>query len=150
MAVVVALIIALLVAGIAWMTVAELEMGRLTRYDAIAQYMAQAAIEHQLYLLKDNKGAGPIAYTNYPVTPGQETWYTTSLTCLLNCTGNVAARRWSVRATGEIRQYSGVSYTVLQTRTILTEVDITYDGVAPTLYQYPQRVTVLRWEEELP
>ena len=150
MAVVVALIIALLVAGIAWMTVAELEMGRLTRYDAIAQYMAQAAIEHQLYLLKDNKDAGPIAYTNYPVTPGQETWYTTSLTCLLNCTGNVATRRWSVRATGEIRQYSGVSYTVLQTRTILTEVDITYDGVAPTLYRYPQRVTVLRWEEELP
>jgi hypothetical protein len=150
MAVVVALIIALLVAGIAWMTVAELEMGRLTRYDVIAQYMAQAAIEHQLYLLKENKDADAIPYTNYPITPGQETWYTTSLTCLLNCSANTASRRWSIRATGEIRQYSGVSYTVLQTRTILSEVDITYDGVTPNLYRYPQRVTIRRWEEELP
>lgn len=150
MAIAVALILALLVAGIAWMTVAELEIGRLTRYDAVAQYMAQAAIEHQLYLLKDNKNGGAIAYTNYPSTPGQETWYTTALTCLLNCTGNVASRRWSIRATGEIRQYSGLSYTVLQTRTILAEADITYDGLTPNLYRFPQRVTIRRWEEELP
>ncbi len=150
MAVVVALILALLVAGIAWLTIAELEMGRLTRYDAIAQYMAQAGLEHQIYLLKNSKDAGAIGATNYPVTPGQETWYSTTLTCLLNCTANTAARRWNIRATGEIRQYSGVTYTVLQTRTIASDVDITYDGVAPNLYRYPQRVTVRRWEEALP
>lgn len=150
MAVVVALILALLVAGIAWLTVADVEMERLTRYDAIAQYLAQAGLEHQLYLLKDNKDAAAIGPTNYPVTPGQETWYYTSMTCLLNCTANTASRRWSIRATGEIREYSGMSYTVLQTRTIVALVDITYDGVAPNLYRYPQEITIRRWEEALP
>lgn len=150
MAVVVVLILALLTAGIAWMTMAELEMGRLTRWDAIAQYLAQAATEHQVYLLKRDKDAGAIPYTNYP-SSDPDKWYVTSLSCLLNCTGNPSSRRWSLSATGEIRQYNpDGTWTVLQTRTILTEVDITYDGVAPDLYRYPQEVTVRRWEEALP
>ena len=150
MAVVVILILALLVAGIAQVMVSETQMGQATKWDATAQYLAQVGVEHQIYLLKDNKAAASIPYTNYPVTADQAYWYTTTLTCLLNCAGNVSARRWSVRSTGEIRQYNGVSYTVLQTRTIVAEVDITYDGVTPNLYRYPQRVTVFRWEEALP
>lgn len=144
MAVVVVLILALLAAGIAWMTVAELEMGRLTRLDAIVQYLAQAATEHQIYLLKRDKNAAAIPYTNYPSS--SDRWYVTSLTCVLNCVGNPSARRWSISATGEIRHADGTQ----TTRTILTEVDITYDGVAPDLYRYPQEVTVRRWEEALP
>ena len=150
MAIVVTLIVALIVAGIAQVTVADFEMSRLTRWDVTAQYLAQAGVEHQIYLLKGNKDSGAIAYTNYPVTADQRYWYITTLTCLLNCAGNVAARRWRIQSTGEIRQYNGVGYTVLQTRTLSAEVNITYDGVAPNLYLYPQRVTVLRWEETLP
>lgn len=151
MALVVTLILALLVAGITQQVIAELQMGQLTRQDAIALYLAQAGVEHQIYLLKANKDAGAIAYTNYPVTADQARWFVTSLTCLLNCAGNPSARRWRIRATGEIRRYDpGGGYTVTQTRTVLTHVDIAYDGAAPNLYQYPVRVTVYRWEEELP
>jgi len=150
MAIVITLLVALIVAGIAQVTVADFEMSRLTRWDATAQYLAQAGIEHQSYLLKDNKDAVAIPYTNYPVTADQRYWYVTSLTCLLNCSGNVSARRWRIQSTGEIRQYNGGSYTVLQTRAITAQVDITYFGVAPNLYRYPLKVTVLRWEEVLP
>jgi Tfp pilus assembly protein PilX len=150
MAIIVTLILALIVAGIAQVTVADFEMNRLTRWDATAQYLAQAGAEHQIYALKANKDAGAIAYTNFPVTTDQRYWYTTILTCLLNCSGSVAVRRWRIQSTGEIRQYNGGTYTVLQTRSIAVQVDITYDGVAPNLYTYPQRVTLQRWEETLP
>jgi hypothetical protein len=151
---VVTLMLAMIVAAIAHLTLADLEMGRLTRWDATAQYLAQAAVEHQIFLLKGNKAAGAIPYTNYPVTIDQRFWYTTSLSspdgCVLNCAGNVAARRWRVRATGEVRQYDASGgWTVVQTRTILAEVDITYAGTAPA-YGNALRVTVLRWEEALP
>ncbi|MBM3470164.1 MAG: hypothetical protein FJX73_05150 [Armatimonadetes bacterium] len=149
MAIIVTLIVALIVGGIAQLVVADLEMGRLVQWDTSATYLAQAAIEHQIYLLKANKDAGPIAYTNYPVTPDQRSWYVTSRTCLLNCSGNVAARRWCVLATGEIRRYNpDATFTVLQTRTLRSEVDITYGGASP-LYGTPLKVTVLRWEEDL-
>jgi hypothetical protein len=150
MAIVVTLIVALIVAGIAQVTVADFEMNRLTRWDVTAQYLAQAGIEHQIYALKANKDAAAIAYTNFPSTADTRYWYVTSLTCLLNCSGSVAARRWRIQSTGEIRLYSGGTYTSLQTRTIAVQVDITYDGVAPNLYAYPQRVTLQRWEETLP
>ncbi len=150
LAIVITLLVALIVAGITQVTVADFEMNRLTRWDVTAQYLAQAGIEHQLYVLKGNKDGAAIAYTNYPVTADQRFWYMTTLTCLLNCAGNVAARRWRIQAMGEIRQYDGVTYTVLQTRTLTAEVNITYDGVAPNLYAYPQKVTVQRWEEAVP
>lgn len=150
MAMVVTLILALLVAGIAQQMVAELGMGQFTRQDAVALYLAQAGIEHQLYLQKVNKDAGAIAYTNYPSTD-QTRWYATSLTCLLNCSGNPSARRWRIRSTGEIRRYNpDTTFLVLQTRVLVAEVDITYDGIAPSLYLYPLKVTVYRWEEEVP
>lgn len=151
MALVVALILALLVAGITQQVIAELQIGQLTRQDAIALYLAQAGVEHQIYLLKNNKDAGPIAYTNYPVTVDQTRWFATSLTCLLNCAGTPSARRWRIRSTGELRRYNPDStYTVMQNRAVLAEVDIVYDGVAPNLYRYPLRVTMYRWEEEVP
>jgi hypothetical protein len=150
MAVVMALVVALIVAGVAQLVAADLDVARLTQWDTTAQYVAQAGLEHQIYLLKANKDAGAIAYTNYPVTPDQRTWYVTSVTCLLNCAGNVPSRRWRVLSTGEIRQYNpDLTWTVLQTRTLQAEVDITYTGLAP-LYANPQRITVLRWEEVLP
>ena len=150
MAIIVTLIVALIVGGVAQVIVADLEMGRLTRWDTTALYLAQAAIEQQVYLLKANKDAGAIPYTNYPVTADQRTWYVTSFTCLLNCSGNPSARRWRIQATGELRRYNPDStWTVLQTRTLVAELDITYGGAAP-LYGTPLRVTTLRWEEALP
>lgn len=148
MAIIVTLILALIVGGVAQIVVADLEMSRLVRWDTTATYLAQAAVEHQIYLLKANKDAGAIPYTNYPVTADQRGWYVTASTCLLNCSGNVAARRWCILATGEIRRYTDGTFTVLQTRTIRAEVDITYGGASP-LYGTPLRVTVLRWEEDL-
>jgi Tfp pilus assembly protein PilX len=150
MAVLMTVIVALVVAGIAQVLTADLDMGRVALWDTTAQYLAQAGLEHQIYLLKLDKNSAAIAYTNFPVTADQRGWYTTSLTCLLNCSGTVSARRWRVQSTGELRQYNGLSYTVLQTRTINADVNITYDGVAPNLYAFPQKVTVLRWEEALP
>jgi hypothetical protein len=151
MAIFITLVVALIVAGIAQVLIADLDMSRVALWDTTAQYLAQAGLEHQIYLLKADKTITVgIPYTNFPVTADQRSWYVTTLTCLLNCSGNVSARRWRIQSTGEIRQYSGVSYTVLQTRTLTADVNITYDGVAPNLYLYPQRVTVLRWEETLP
>jgi Tfp pilus assembly protein PilX len=153
MALIVTLIVALIVGGIAQLVVADIEMGRLVRWDAEAQYLAQAGLEHQLYLLKADKTAAAVPYTNYPVTPDQRTWYTTTRRCLLptldGCTVNAAARRWCVLATGEIRRYNpDGTFTVLHSRTIRADVDITYGGTSP-LYGTPLRVTLLRWEEDL-
>ncbi|MDR7420073.1 MAG: hypothetical protein QN178_14305 [Armatimonadota bacterium] len=154
LAIVVTLTLALIVAGIAQVILADQEMGRLTQWDAAALYLAQAGLEHQIYLLKANKAAGAIPPTSYPVTADQRFWYWTNLSapdgCLLNCTGNVASRRWRIRATGEIRRYNpDGTWTALQSRTILADVDITYTGTSPT-YGTPLRVTVRRWEETLP
>lgn len=154
LAIVVTLMLALVAAGIAQVILADQDMGRLTRWDATALYLAGAAIEHQIYLWKGNKDAGAIPATNYPITADQRFWYSTSLTspdgCLLNCAGNVSSRRWRVRATGEVRQYAPDStWTVLQSRTLLAEVDITYTGTSPT-YGTPLEVTIRRWEEALP
>lgn len=150
MATIVTLIVALIVGGVAQLVVADLEMGRLVRWDTSATYLAQAAVEHQIYLLKANKDAGAIAYTNYPVTGDQRAWYVTSLTCLLNCSGNPSARRWRIQATGELRRYNPDStWVVLQMRTLVAEVDITYTGASP-LYGNVLKVTTFRWEEALP
>jgi hypothetical protein len=151
LALVVTFIMALVVAGIAQVLTADLDMSRIALWDATAQYLAQAGLEHQIYLLKGNKATGAgIGYTNFPVTVDQRYWYATTLTCLLNCAGNVSIRRWRIQSTGEIREYSGGPYTVLQTRVVTADVDINYDGVAPNLYAYPTRVRILRWEETLP
>lgn len=152
MAIVVTMILALIVAGIAQLMIAEAEMGRLMRWDTEALYLAQAGLEHQIYLFKADKAAAAVSYTNYPVTADQRTWFTTTRRCLLptldNCTSNVPARRWCILSTGEIRRYTGVTFVVLQTRTIRAEVEITYAGTSP-LYGTPIEVTVLRWEEDL-
>jgi Tfp pilus assembly protein PilX len=148
LAIVISLVVALIVAGIAQVLTADLDINRIALWDSTAQYLAQAGLEHQIYLLKADKTTTVgIPYTNFPVTADQRFWYTTTLTCLVNCSGNVSVRRWRIQSTGEIRQYSGGSYTVLQTRAIAAEVTITYDGLAPNLYAYPQRVTIQRWEE---
>ncbi len=153
MAIVVTMILALIVAGIAQLMIAEVEMGRLTRWDAEAQYLAQAGLEHQIYLLKADKTAGPISYTNYPVTADQRTWFVTSRRCLLptldDCAINAQARRWCILSTGEIRRYNpDATFVVLLTRVIRAEVDVTYGGTSP-LYGTPLKVAVLRWEEDL-
>ncbi|MDR7485394.1 MAG: hypothetical protein QN187_08700 [Armatimonadota bacterium] len=156
LALVVVLVLAVVAGGIAQLVIAEVDMGRLTRDDTEALYLAQAGIEHQIFLLKGDKTLTQgIPYTNYPAGPDQRGWYTTAppdgnLECLLNCSGNVTARRWRIRAAGQIRRYHpDGTYSVLQTRTLVAEVDITYDGISP-LYGTPTRVTVRRWEEALP
>lgn len=142
------LILTALTAGLAEMTVAEIQMQGRTLQDAQATYLAQAALEHQIYLLKANKDAGALAPVNYPATGGQEYWYSTSLVCLLQCSSSRESRRWTITATGEIRTPG--AGTVLQTRAIRAIVEIAYSGNVPTPYQVPSRVTVLRWEEVFP
>jgi Tfp pilus assembly protein PilX len=148
LALVVILILTALTAGLAEMTVAEIEMqGRALR-DTTATYLALAGLEHQVYLLKADKDAGAVAAFNYPVTAGAEYWYSTTLLCLLQCSSNRESRRWEIVATGEVRK-SGTG-TILQTRAIRAVVEIAYAGSAPTLYQFPSKVTMLRWEEVYP
>ncbi len=148
LAILVALILAGLIVTLAQMTSAELEIEQRTFWDIRAQYLAQAAIEHQIYLLKGNKNAGALALTNYPITPGREYWYRTTLTCLLNCTTNRESRRWRIIGTGEIRR-PGTS-TVLQNRAIRAVVEIAYSGTGADLYRFPTAVIILRWEEVYP
>ncbi len=152
MALLILLILAALAVALAELTEAELDVGRLTRWDVQAQYLAQAGMEHQIYLLKANKNAAAIAATNYPVTAGAEFWYTTTMTCLLQCGTDRESRRWEIVATGEIRQPGGGP--VLQTRAIRARVEIAYAWGGPVGgpfgFVLPTEVTILRWEEVYP
>jgi hypothetical protein len=113
-----------------------------------ANYLAQAGLEHQIYLLKGNKNAGAIGLTNYPATPGREYWYSTVVQCLLDCAVNFETRRWQIVSTGEIHQTG--SPAVLQNRSLRAVVEIHYGGTGGSLFLFPTKVLVLRWEEVYP
>lgn len=151
MALVVILILAAIVLGIAHMTTGEVEIHRLTRWDTLAQYLGQAGVEHQIYLLKENWDAAAVPYQEYPLLPEFPPglgpfWYITSLTCTLNCTGSPATREWTILSYGEVWNYNPATatWTLLQQRTIRAGLRITYSGSSPT------GVTLLRWEEVYP
>lgn len=148
LAMIVVLILSALMLGLAETTTSEIGTALATHRDLRANYLAQAALEHQIYLLKANKGAGPIGLTNYPVTPGGEYWYSTALTCLLNCGVNFETRRWQIVGTGELHQTG--SSTILQNRSIRAVVEIHYGGSGATLFALPTKVVILRWEEVYP
>ena len=148
MAMLVIMILSAITLELALTTTAEFGAALPAGRDIRANYLAQAGIEHQIYLLKANKDAGAIGPTNYPVTPGREYWYSTALQCLLSCGTSFETRRWQIVSTGEIHQ-SGAA-TVLQTRSIRAVVEIHYGGSAPSLFQFPTEVLTLRWEEVYP
>lgn len=148
MAMVVVLILSALMLELALTTTSEFSAALPASRDVRANYLAQAGIEQQIYLLKANKNAGPIGLTNYPVTPGQEYWFSTTLACLLNCAVNFETRRWQIVATGEIHQTGAP--TVLQNRSIRAVVEIHYGGTGGSLFQFPTTVLVVRWEEVYP
>ncbi len=137
-----------LVVGMAQMSTSEAEIHRATYLDARALCLAAAGLEHQIYLVKGNKNGGALAPVNYPATAGQEYWYSTTLTCVLQCTDNRESRRWEITSTGEIRK-SGTAQ-VLQTRAIRALVEIAYSGNGANLYSFPSKVKLLRWEEVYP
>ena len=148
MAMLVVLILAALLAALAQTTTSEFGIAQSASQDTRALYLAQAGIEHQIYALKQNKDAGSVGAVNYPVTAGQEYWYSTALTCLLGCGVNGGSRRWQIVSTGEIRQAN--SATVLQTRAVRTLIEIHYAGSGASLFQFPTQVLTLRWEEVYP
>jgi type II secretory pathway component PulK len=148
LAMLVVMILSAITLELALTSTAEFGDALATARDLRAGYLAQAGIEHQIYLLKANKDAGPIGLTNYPVTPGRDYWYSTTLQCLLSCGANFETRRWQLVATGEIHQAG--SATVLQTRSIRALVEIHYGGTGSALFQIPTQVLVLRWEEVYP
>jgi len=148
MAMLVVMILSALTLELALVSTAEFGLALPADRDVRANYLAQAGIEHQIYQLKASKSAGAIGLTNYPVTPGQEYWYSTTLQCLLNCATNFESRRWQIVATGEIHQTG--SSTVLQNRSIRAVVEIQYGGAGGSLFQFPTKVLVLRWEEVYP
>ncbi len=148
MAMLVVMILSALMLELALTSTSEFGTALPADRDVRANYLAQAGIEHQVYLLKANKSAGAIGLTNYPVTPGREYWYSTTLQCLLNCGINFESRRWQIVATGEIRQTG--SPTMLQNRSIRAVVEIHYGGNGGSLFQFPTTVLMLRWEEVYP
>ncbi len=148
MALITVLILSALMLGLAETTTSDLGVAQSTLWDIRALYLAEAGIEHQIYVLKGNKDAGPLGSVNYPVTPGQEYWFRTTLTCLLGCGVNRETRRWQIVGTGEVHLPN--SATILQTRAIRALVEIGYGGSGPNLFQFPRRVIVLRWEEVYP
>ncbi len=161
-ALVVALVVILILTGIilavTQITTSELETHRTSRWDDIARYLADAGVEHQIYLLKADQSTcgipttptSCVAYTNYPVLPGETAgsgafWYRTTLQCITNCTGRVTDRVWWVTSSGEVRQ---CCWTILQQRQIRANVEITYLRSGGN--NLPQTVTFLRWEEVYP
>src|SRR5437879_12679129 len=116
LAMLVVLILSALMLGLAETLTSEFSAALPASRDLRAAYLAQAGVEHQIYLLKANKDAAPIGLTNYPVTSGTEYWFSTTRTCLLNCSTNFETRRWQIVSTGEVH-LAGTS-TVVQTRTI--------------------------------
>jgi hypothetical protein len=144
----VVLVLSALMLELAASTTAEFGAALPAHRDAEANYLAQAGLEHQIYLLKADKNAGAIPWTNFPATPGQEEWYSTTLQCLLSCAANFETRRWQIVSTGEIRQTA--SRTVLQTRSLRAVVEIHYGGGGASPFQVPIQVRVLRWEEVYP
>lgn len=148
LALVIVLILAVLMLALADTTTSEVGITQATDRDTRALYLAEAGIEHQIYALKANKNAGALGPVNYPATPGQEYWYSTTLACLLHCGVNWETQRWQIVSTGQVRLPG--SSTVLQTRSIRAVVEIRYGGSGASLFQYPTAVTVLRWEEVYP
>lgn len=147
MALVVILILTAIILALANITTSDLDVNRLTQTDTLLQYLAQAAAEHQIYLLKSNINAGAVADTNYPVLSGETAgsgryWYRTTLTCTANCASSTS-RDWTIEAFGELRKLNG-SWTTLQQRTVRVKVQITYSGSTVT------GVTLTEWAEVYP
>ncbi len=167
MALVVVLILAAIVLAMTFMTTAEVDTHRLSRWDTFAQYVAQAGIEHQIYLLKGDKNACAVPYQQYPVLSGETPglgvwWYVTALTCIATpgdtCTldvttgcptGNPTSRRWTIDSFGENWDCPTPCSTLRHQRTIRAQVDITYVTCAAT-NGCPSSVTLLRWERVEP
>ena len=156
-ALVIILILTAIVLGVAQTTTSDLEIERLSRWDTTLQYLAQAGIEHQIYLLKDNKDAPAITDQNFPVLPGESPgfgafWYYTRVSCTLNCSGNPPSRRWDIDAFGEIRRYDPAmgTWTKLQQRQVRAQVEIIYVSCNGQTNRCPSAVTLLRWEEVYP
>jgi hypothetical protein len=147
MAMLVVMVLTALALELAATSTAEFGAALPAHRDVQATYLAQAAIEHQIYLLKADKNAGPLPLTNYPATAGGEYWYSTTLACLLDCGVNFETRRWQIVGTGEIHQPGGA---VVQTRSVRALVEIHYGGSGASLFRIPTRVRVLRWEEVYP
>ncbi|HEV8339764.1 MAG TPA: hypothetical protein VGR25_08925 [bacterium] len=152
LAILAVLLLAGLILMLAQLTANELDIDRYTRGDVRAQYLAQAGIEHQIYVLKgDKNGAALATPINFPASGSGQYRYSTSLTCLLNCTANRESRRWRIVSTGQIRRPNpGGGFTVIQTRAIRAVVEIAYSGTGADLYRFPTEVTILRWEEVYP
>ncbi len=134
------------------LTANELEIDRYTRGDVRAQFLAQAGIEHQIYVLKGNKNGAALATPiNFPASGNGQFRYLTSLTCLLNCGANRESRRWRIVGTGQVRrQNPGGGFTLIQNRQIRALVEIDYSGDGANLYAFPTEVTIVRWEEVYP
>lgn len=151
LAVLAILILAGMIFLLTQITANELEIDRYTRGDVRAQYLAQAGIEHQIFLLKGNKAAGAVPVTNFPASANGEARYFTSLTCLLNCSANRESRRWRIVSTGQVRRLNpNGTFTLIQNRQIRALVEIDYSGTGADLYAFPTEVTILRWEEVFP
>lgn len=147
MALVVIVILTGIILALASMTTSDVETNRLTQTDTFLQYLAQAAAEHQIYVLKGDINGAAVACTNYPVLPGETEgsgryWYRTELTCTGNCSSSTS-RTWTIDAFGELRS-SSCSGSPLQQRTVRVKVQITYSGGAPTA------VTLTEWAEVYP
>lgn len=168
MALVVVLILAAITLAMGFMTTSEVDIHRLSRWDSLAQYLGQAGVEHQIYLLKGNKNDCGVPYQNYPVLLGETAglgrfWYFTSVTCIpiagdtctlsvtTGCpTGDPATRRWSISSFGEIWDCPTPCATLLHQRTIRAQVEITYVTCGVVTNGCPSGVTLLRWERVEP
>ncbi len=162
MALVIVLILAAITLAMGFITSAEVDIHRLSRWDTLAQYLAQAGLDHQIYAFKGNKGAAAVGYVEYPQIAGYAPglgpfWYLTDTStapcgCTVNCTGNPTSRRWTICSNGEVRRYDTASgtWTTLQRHSLRAQVEITYFTCDAGTNACPADVTLLRWERVEP
>ncbi len=150
-------VLALLTAALAGTTTSELESGRLVDWDRRALYLAEAGLEHQIFVLKQDKNAPSVGTVSLGGSP-LEGRYQVTVTCLEftsaggTCTANRESRTWRITSTGQLWQGT----TLVHSRTVEALVEIRYCGGAPNVrgcpttgpvYGSPEAVLVHRWEQ---
>lgn len=148
-------VLAVLTAALAGTTTAELESARLVDWDRKALYLAEAGLEHQIFLLKQDKDAPAVGTVSVGGSP-LEGRYTVEVECLPlasaggTCTENRESRTWRITSRGELWQAGAMVYS----RTVEAVVEIRYCGGmdntkgCPTtgpMYGSPEAVVVRRW-----
>lgn len=132
-------IVGLLTAALAGATTAQLGVGRLADWDRRALYAAEAGVEHQVFALKADRGAGPVGPVSMGGSPLEARYQVVSL--VPSAPGGVCSAEpgadeswWEVTSLGQVWQGS----VRVHEREVRALLGIRYDTPSP-------QVRICRW-----